>query len=163
MMCPLGLSVHHPEKQGHEFKAKIGRQKLKQRPWTNMAYWLIFHGLLSLLSQITQATSPGVLPTTRSGLCLPIPIVNPQKWFQNLATGKSDGDNSSVKVSSLQALACVEITEITRKTICFSTFGFFVKRMPEQRLVHGGEQMNICLRFGLQFPSILTSASLLSL
>ena len=41
------------------------RQALMQRPWRDAAYWLVLHGLLSLLSYRIQDYQPRVaLPTT---------------------------------------------------------------------------------------------------
>lgn len=37
---------------------RISRQELKQRPWKNASYWLIFHSLLNLLSYVPQDYLP---------------------------------------------------------------------------------------------------------
>jgi len=40
------------------------RQELMQKPWSSVAYWLTFHGLLSLLSYTIQNHQPGIVPPT---------------------------------------------------------------------------------------------------
>ena len=43
-----------------EVRVGTRRQELIQRLWRSAAYWLVPHGLLSLLSYSTQTTSPEV-------------------------------------------------------------------------------------------------------
>lgn len=55
-----------------ELRAGTWRYELKQRPGRSSAFWLVSHGLLSLLSCITQDTWPGVV-LPRVGWTLPHP------------------------------------------------------------------------------------------
>jgi hypothetical protein len=54
-----------PRKSGLELK-QVRKQKLMQRPWRDVLYWLASPGLLSLLSYRTKTTSPERAPPTRS-------------------------------------------------------------------------------------------------
>ena len=79
------------------------------------AYWLAPHGLLSLLSYITQDHLPRD-GTAHSGLSPPTPIINQEKGSPAMPTGQSDGGMFSVEVlSSQMTMACVELTK-TNKT-----------------------------------------------
>jgi hypothetical protein len=53
-----------PRKSGLELK-QVRKQKLMQRPWRDVPYWLASPGLLSLLSYRTKTTSPEMAPPTR--------------------------------------------------------------------------------------------------
>jgi hypothetical protein len=53
-----------PRKSGLELK-QVRKQKLMQRPWRDVLYWLASPGLLSLLSYRTKTTSPEMVPPTR--------------------------------------------------------------------------------------------------
>jgi hypothetical protein len=59
-------AVHHQRKSGLELK-QVRKQKLMQRPWRDVNYWLASPGLLSVLSyyQTTKTTSPEMVPPTR--------------------------------------------------------------------------------------------------
>jgi hypothetical protein len=50
LISSSNLIVHHAEKSGQELKAET-----MQRPWRNVAYWLILQGLPILLHSSTQA------------------------------------------------------------------------------------------------------------
>ena len=62
----LQLTVHHGGKSGQELKAGTWRQKLKQRPQRNDAYWLALLGLFILISYTIQdiPTCVGTTPPT---------------------------------------------------------------------------------------------------
>jgi hypothetical protein len=51
------VSGHHQRKSGLELK-QVRKQKLMQRPWRDVPYWLASPGLLSLLSYRTQDYQP---------------------------------------------------------------------------------------------------------
>jgi hypothetical protein len=63
-----------PRKSGLERK-QIRKQKLMQRPWRDVPYWLASPGLLSLLSYRTQDHQPRD-GTTHNGLGPPPLIIN---------------------------------------------------------------------------------------
>ena len=72
-----------------------------QRPWRSAAYQLASHGLLSLLSYISQ--DPGVT----TGISLPH-----QSLITNMLTGPSNGDNFLTEdLTSQMAGACAKLTE----------------------------------------------------
>jgi hypothetical protein len=60
----ISTAVHHQRKSGLELK-QVRKQKLMQRPWRDVLYWLASPGLLSLLSYKTKTTSPEMVPPTR--------------------------------------------------------------------------------------------------
>jgi len=59
------IAVHHQRKSGVELK-QVRKQKLMQRPWRDVPYWLASPGLLSLLSYRTQDYQPRDV-TTHNG------------------------------------------------------------------------------------------------
>jgi hypothetical protein len=56
------IAVHHQRKSGLELK-QVRKQKLMQRPWRDVLYWLASPGLLSLLSYRPQDYQPRDGPT----------------------------------------------------------------------------------------------------
>jgi hypothetical protein len=58
------IAVNHQRMSGLELK-QVRKQKLMQRPWRDVLYWLASPGLLSLLSYRTKTTSPEMAPPTR--------------------------------------------------------------------------------------------------
>ena len=63
-------------------QGKSSKRELKQRPWRNTAYWLVIHGLLSLLSYRTQHCLPRQGWHTHSGLGLPTSIITQENVLQ---------------------------------------------------------------------------------
>ena len=59
----------------HSHRAGTWRQELMQKPWRGAAYWLAYHGLLSLLSYRTQDNQPRD-GTTHHKLVPPLSITN---------------------------------------------------------------------------------------
>lgn len=71
------------------------RQKLKQKPWRNTAYWIVPLGSLSLLSYTTQA-HPLRDEAAHSGLGTSYQS-SIEKVYQRFACRPSDGDSSSAE------------------------------------------------------------------
>lgn len=63
----LWLIGYHQGKPGQELKAGTWRQKLKQRPWKNAAYWLAPHALLTYFLVQPRPTCPEIALLT--GVC----------------------------------------------------------------------------------------------
>jgi hypothetical protein len=84
-----------------------------QRPWRGPAYWLVPHGLLSLLSYRAQGHQPEDGPT-QSGQILPHKSLI-KNMLAGLPTAQSYGGIVSVEsLSSQVTLACVVDTELAR-------------------------------------------------
>jgi hypothetical protein len=64
------IAVDHQRLSGLELK-QVRKQKLVQRPWRDVLYWLASPGLLSLLSYKTKTISPEMAPPTRG----PLPLI----------------------------------------------------------------------------------------
>jgi hypothetical protein len=58
------IAVNHQRMSGLELR-QVRKQKLMQRPWRDVTYWLASPDLLSLLSYGTKTTSPEMAPPTR--------------------------------------------------------------------------------------------------
>ena len=72
------ITAHQQRKSGLELKFKAGnlRQELMQKPWRNDTYRFVLHGLLSLLSNRTQATTTsGLTPLTMVWALLPQSLI----------------------------------------------------------------------------------------
>ena len=63
------IAVDHQRMSGLELK-QVRIQELMQRPWRDVLYWLVFPGLLSLLSYRTQDYQPSEC-TIHKGPSLP--------------------------------------------------------------------------------------------
>lgn len=82
------------------------RQELKQRPWTNDAYWLAPHILLNLLSYTTKNHLPSVSPASVSWVFL---------HQENLSTVHSDGGVFPVEVPLARELQiCAKLTKTSQ-------------------------------------------------
>jgi hypothetical protein len=57
------IPVNHQRMSGLELK-QVRKQRLMQRPWRDVLYWLASPGLLSLLSYRIKTTSPEMAPPT---------------------------------------------------------------------------------------------------
>lgn len=86
------LGLHFPITGLH---AGNWRQKLKQKPWRNTAYWIVPLGSLSLLSYTTQA-HPLRDEAAHSGLGTSYQS-SIEKVYQRFACRPSDGDSSSAE------------------------------------------------------------------
>jgi hypothetical protein len=54
----LQVRAHGLEESGQELETGTWKQKLTQRKWRKYPYWLVFYGLLSLLSYIIHNHLP---------------------------------------------------------------------------------------------------------
>ena len=82
-----------------------------QTAWKNIAYWLVLHGLLSLLFYTVQDHLPRHR-NSYSGLGPPIPIFRQENASIDFPTGWSDVGSSSFKISSSQiCLVCIKLIE----------------------------------------------------
>jgi hypothetical protein len=107
-----------------EVRAGTWRQKLMQRPWRDAAYWLVSHGLLSLLSYRAQNNQPRAqgwhhLPWARPSLI--------DHQLRNCFTAESHGGIFSIEALSPQmTLACVKLTNETSHYIALTKaiYGF---------------------------------------
>jgi hypothetical protein len=105
---------HHQRKSGQSSRVDTWKQELIQMPWRGAAYWLAFHGLLSLLSCRTEdlESRDG---TTYSRL---LSHLHSRPHFDHqlrkcLTAGSHGGISSMEAPSSLMTLACVKLTQET--------------------------------------------------
>lgn len=87
-------------------RAGTWKQELVQESWRSIAYWLVSHGLLSLLSYRTQDHHPRDVPTHK-GLVLPTSITN---WSYSRAAGFEGGIFSAGGPSTMMTQTCVKMT-----------------------------------------------------
>ena len=105
----ISLTVSYDSSSSKAVRAGTWKQELMQRPWREAAYWLAFHGLLSLLSNRTQGHQLRG-STTRKAQALPQQTLI-KKMTYRFAYSLILGGIFLVEVPSSQmTLACVKLT-----------------------------------------------------
>ena len=97
---PILLFIMEGSQDKNSNRSETWRQELMQKPWRCAAYWLVSHGLLSLLSCRTQDHQPRMAPPT-------VGCVLPRQLRKYLTGGAYEGIFSSEVPSFQITLACV--------------------------------------------------------